>query len=124
MSTLTRRETSTSLATLPRVNLLPPEIGEQRRAKRVQTGLGVGVLAAAGVVGAMFLVANGQVGSAQDQLDASNQRGTQLQAKADQYAEVPLVYAQVEAGEATVQLAMGKEIRWSHFLNDLSIRTP
>ncbi len=27
MSTLTRRETPTRLATLPRVNLLPPEIG-------------------------------------------------------------------------------------------------
>jgi Tfp pilus assembly protein PilN len=124
MSTLTRRETSTRLATLPKVNLLPPEIGEQRRAKRVQTGLGVGVLAAAGVVGAMFLVANGQVGSAQDQLDASTQRGAQLQSQANKYAEVPLVYAQVEAGESTLQLAMGKEVRWSRFLNDMSIRTP
>jgi Tfp pilus assembly protein PilN len=34
------------------------------------------------------------------------------------------VYAAVDAKEAQLSLAMGKEIRWSYFLNDLSLITP
>ena len=37
---------------------------------------------------------------------------------------MPLVYSQVEAARAQLELAMGKEIRWSFFLNDLSLKTP
>jgi Tfp pilus assembly protein PilN len=120
MSTLT----ATRVATLPRVNLLPPEIEEQRRLRKLQVGLGVGVLAAAGVVGALALAAMGQVNDAQEELDASKARGTTLETKAGEFAEVPAVYAQVEAAEAQLTQAMGKEVRWSYFLNDLSLRTP
>jgi len=120
MSTLT----TTRIGNLPRVNLLPPEIEEQRRARSVQGGLGVCVLAAAGVVGALFFLATGQVSDAQEELDASKARNATLQARASAFAEVPLVYAQVEAAEARLTEAMGKEIRWSYLLNDLSLRTP
>jgi Tfp pilus assembly protein PilN len=120
MSTLT----ATRVATLPRVNLLPPEIEEQRRLRKLQVGLGVGVLAAAGVVGALALAAVGQVNDAQEELDASKARGTTLEAKSAEFADVPAVYAQVEAAEAQLTQAMGKEVRWSYFLNDLSLRTP
>lgn len=120
MSTLT----ATRLGTLPRVNLLPPEIGERRRLKKVQTGLGAGVAAAAVVVGALTLLAMAQVDSAQEDLDASKSRGVRLQAEANKFAEVPLVYAQVEAAEAQLGQAMGQEVRWSFFLNDLSLKTP
>lgn len=120
MSTLT----ATRLATLPRVNLLPPEIGERRRLKKVQTGLGAGVAAAAVVVGALTLLAMAQVNSAQEDLEAKKARGAQLQSQQAQYAEVPLVFAQVEAASAQLGQAMGKEVRWSYFLNDLSLNVP
>lgn len=120
MSTLT----ATRVATLPRVNLLPPEIEEQRRFRQVQVGLGAGVLAAAGVVGALFLLSSLQVGDAQEELDGAKSRNVTLQARANAFAEVPLVYAQVEAAEAQLTEAMGKEVRWSYFMNDLSLRTP
>ena len=120
MSTLT----TTRLATLPRVNLLPPEIEEQRRFRKLQLGLGAGVVVALGAVGALTLLAIGQVGDAQDELEASKAQNTVLQAKANEYAEVPLVFAQVEAAEAQLSQAMGQEVRWSYFLNDLSLKTP
>lgn len=120
MSTLT----TTRIATLPRVNLLPPEIEEQARFRKVQAGLAAGVVAALGIVGALTLLANGQVGEARDDLKSAKAQGTALQAKANEYAEVPLVYAQVEAAEAQLTQAMGKEVRWSYFLNDLSLKTP
>lgn len=124
MSTFTVEGTATSVATLPRVNLLPPEIEEQRRFKRVQAGLGLGVVAALGVVGALWVVASGQVGSAQNDLDAQTARSATLNQQAQQYAEVPVVYAQVESARAQLAQAMGQEIRWSYVLNDLSIVTP
>jgi Tfp pilus assembly protein PilN len=124
MSTLTARETVTRLATLPRVNLLPPEIEQQRQFKKVQLGLGLGVVAALGVVGALVLSAGAQVSDAQDELDQQTARNRTMQADAAKYADVPEVYAQVDAAKAQLTQAMGKEIRWSRFLNDLSVVTP
>ncbi|MGH8938093.1 MAG: hypothetical protein ACRDV2_01960, partial [Actinomycetes bacterium] len=56
--------TTTRLATLPRVNLLPPEIEEQRRFRRVQAGLGGAVAVAVALVAAGFVMANSEVSSA------------------------------------------------------------
>jgi len=123
MSTTTV-QTVAQTALLPRVNLLPPEIEAGRRFKRVQAGLGVGVLAAAGVVGALVLAAGHQVTSAQNDLDAQKAQTTRLNAQVQQYAQVPLVLAQVDAAQAELTQAMGQEIRWSYFLNDLSLVTP
>jgi len=120
MSTLT----VTRIATLPRVNLLPPEIEEGRRFRRVQLGLGAGVLAAAATVAGLTLLATLAVNDAQGDLDAKKAEGAQLESQQAQYAEVPLVFAQVEASTAQLSQAMGKEVRWSYFLNDLSLNVP
>ncbi len=120
MSTLT----TTRLVTLPQVNLLPPEIEQERRFRRTQFALGAAVVASLGVVGVLFLAANGQVSSAQGDLADSKRQTTQLEARAAEYSQVPLVYAQVEAARAQLELAMGKEIRWSFYLNDLSLKIP
>ena len=120
MSTLT----ATRTATLPRVNLLPPEIEQERRFRRVQLGLGAGVLASLGVVAALFLAANGQVADAEGDLADSKTQTSRLEAQAAEYSQVPLVYSKVEAARAQLELAMGKEVRWSFYLNDLSLKTP
>jgi Tfp pilus assembly protein PilN len=117
-------QTTTRLATLPRVNLLPPEIEQARQFRRVQYGLGGAVLAAVVVAGALFVAANAEVGKAQDDLDANKARATQLQSNVDEYAEVPLVFGKVEAAHAQLGQAMGQEVRWSYFLNDLSLKIP
>jgi Tfp pilus assembly protein PilN len=120
MSTLTVER----LATLPRVNLLPPEIEEHRRFRKVQVALGTGVLAAVGVVGALTLAASGAVSDAQNDLDTAQAQQATLNAQKAQYAEVPLVFAQVDAAHAQLTRAMGQEVRWSYFLNDLSLKAP
>lgn len=122
--TTTATETTTQLVALPRVNLLPPEIGQARRLRKLQAGLGAGVGASVLVVGALALAAAGQVSDAQDGLDTAKARNSQLQAETAKYADVPAVYAAVDAKKAQLELAMGKEVRWSYFLNDLSLRTP
>jgi Tfp pilus assembly protein PilN len=117
-------QTTTRLATLPRVNLLPPEIEQARRFRHVQAGLGGAVLASVVVAAALFFAANAQVGEAQDDLDANKAQTAQLQSKVAEYAEVPLVYGQVEAAHAQLGQAMGQEVQWSYFLNDLSLKIP
>jgi Tfp pilus assembly protein PilN len=117
-------QTTIRLATLPQVNLLPPEIQQQLQFRRVQMGLGVAVFASLVVVAGLFVAANGQVGSAQEDLDANKAQATQLDAKVAEYKEVPLVLGQVDAAHAQLGQAMGQEVRWSYFLNDLSLKIP
>ena len=109
---------------LPRVNLLPPEIGEAVRFRRIQMGLGGGVLAALGTVTLLYVLAVGSVNDATTELQAATATGTQLQAENAKYAEVTAVYAQAAAAEAMLTQAMGEEIRYSQFLNDLSMTVP
>ena len=81
-------QTTTRLVTLPQVNLLPPEIEQERRFRRTQFGLGAVVVASLGVVGVLFLAANSQVSSAQGELADSQRETTRLEARA---AEVGLI---------------------------------
>jgi len=124
MSILTEQSAATQVFNLPRVNLLPPEIEAGRRFRRVQLGLGVGAVAALGVVGLLVIVANSQVSGAQDDLTSAKAQQSALQAKVATYAEVPAIYAKVDAAEAQLSLAMGQEVRWSYFMNDLSLSVP
>lgn len=117
-------QTGTALATLPRVNLLPPEIQEQARLRKVQAGLGLAVAAALGAAGLLYLAASNSANDAQQQLDASNARAATLKSRMAAYSEVPAVIAAVEAARTQVSQAMGQEVRWSYFLNDLSLTVP
>ena len=109
---------------LPRVNLLPPEIGQAVRFRRIQLGLGGGVLAALGTVTLLYVLAVGSVSDATVQLEAATGTGSSLQAQNAKYADVTAVYASAAAAEAMLTQAMGEEIRYSQFLNDLSLTVP
>ncbi|MGN6243388.1 MAG: PilN domain-containing protein [Motilibacteraceae bacterium] len=119
-STLTPART----AALPRVNLLPPEIAEAARLRKVKAGLGAVVVGAVAVVGLLYVQATGAVNDAQDQLTAAQARTSQINAETAKYSDVPRVYAQVAAAQAQLEQAMGQEVRWSYYLNDLSLTIP
>ncbi|MFL6181624.1 MAG: hypothetical protein ACJ73J_04895, partial [Actinomycetes bacterium] len=50
--------------------------------------------------------------------------GAQRTAEKADYAEVPLVYASVDTAQQNLATAMTPEIRWSFYLNDLSLTIP
>jgi Tfp pilus assembly protein PilN len=118
---LTRTTTETLV---PRVNLLPPEIADAARFRRLQFQLGGVVLASVGVVGLLFVVASGQVAGAQEGLDQATADTALVQQQVVQLAEVPKVYGQVAAAETQLSTAMGPEVRWSNYLTDLSLTVP
>lgn len=115
---------SPGLVTLPRVNLLPPEIAERVRLRRIQGGLGAGVLAAAGVVALLFVLAGNSVDAANEELTVAQAEQSRLQAESAKYADVTAVYAQAAAAQAMLTEAMGQEVRYSRFLSDLSLTVP
>ena len=116
--------TPTRLAAMPRVNLLPPEIAAAARLKRLKGMLGLMVLATLAVVGAIFFLANQQIGAAEDSLTEAEQQGQTLQAEVNSFAEVPQVLNAVTAAQGNLATAMTPEIRWSFLLNDLSLSIP
>jgi Tfp pilus assembly protein PilN len=107
-----------------RVNLLPPEIHEAARFRRLQLALaGVG-LGAVAVVGGLTYQAHHSVSAAKGQLDQAQSQQTTLQTQLTGLQSVRDVYAQVASKQAMLTQAMGSEVRWSYYLTDLSLRVP
>ncbi len=110
--------------TLAVVNLLPPEIHEAAKFRRLQFALaGVGVAAVA-VVGALTYQAHHSVAAAKTELAQAQAQQTSLQSQVSGLRSVSQVYAQVAGKQAMLTRAMGNEIRWSYYLTDLSLRVP
>jgi Tfp pilus assembly protein PilN len=109
---------------LPRVNLLPPEIAEKARFRRIQMGLGAGLAATVAVVSVLYVGALSSVDDAQTELTSATAAGNALQAETAKYADVQAVYARAEAAQVMLTKAMGEEVRYSRFLNDLSLTIP
>ncbi|MBK5307254.1 MAG: PilN domain-containing protein [Frankiaceae bacterium] len=124
MSLMTETRAVLSLDSLPRVNLLPPEIAESARIRRIQVGLGGAVLAAVGVVALLYVGASSSVTKAQEEVDVAATRHATLQSETVKYRDVTAVYARAAAAQAMLTQAMGEEVRYSQFLNDLSLSVP
>jgi Tfp pilus assembly protein PilN len=112
------------LATLPRVNLLPPEIAEHRAFRRIQFGLGGAVAAAVVVLGFLVVAASNGVSDANEELAASQAENTSLRRQTAQYANVTALYAAAAAAQTQLATAMGDEIRFSQMMNDFSLAIP
>lgn len=111
-------------APVPRVDLLPPEIGEARRLaglKRVLAGSVVAVVL--GCAGAVLWAQTG-VSAAQDELDAVQARSASLHAEQAKYAAVPRVVGLIDAVSTARQTAMAQDVLWYGFLSDLGLTTP
>lgn len=116
--------TAARVAELPRVNLLPPEIGHAARLRRLQVLLGLLLLGVVGLAAMLYTWAGTQVSSAQSAYDQAQAENQQLTAEVNSYAEVPLVEAQVDGTRQALVTAMQPEIRWSYLLNDMSLTIP
>jgi Tfp pilus assembly protein PilN len=109
---------------LPRVNLLPPELAEQARLRRLKTVLAGGLVATCGVVGALYLGAAADVADAAAGVSAATARTSDLQAQTRALDHVDQVYRQADEAKAQLAAAMGEEVRFSQFLDDLSKDVP
>jgi Tfp pilus assembly protein PilN len=109
---------------MPRVNLMPPEIADAERLRRVQIGMVGAVVASALLVGGLYYHAKQGMNSAQNSLTAAQQQNSVLQAKYTSLAYVQAPFTEVQAKRQLLQEAMGDEIDWSFILNDLTTAVP
>ena len=110
--------------TMPSVNLMPAEIAEAARFRRMQLAMGAAVVGAVVVVGALYVHSHSSVSAAQSKLDTATAQYTAAQGQLASLSSVQNVYNQVAAKQAMVQQAMGQEVDWSNYLSDLSLRIP
>jgi Tfp pilus assembly protein PilN len=119
---------STKIAVLtadyPRVNLLPPEIQENRAFKRVQIGLGAVVLVAIGGVLAMQMNGQGAVHSAKAALAADADKAPRLQKTLNGLQYVTQAKSNSDAAKATIKQVRSTNVHWADFLNNLSLTLP
>ncbi len=120
----TQTEQATGVAAMPRVNLMPPEIAEAERFRRLQLAMGGAVVIAAVAVGGLYMHARSGISSAQNQVSSAQTQNTALTAKLNGLASVKQTFAAVQSKQQLLQQAMGQEINWSYMLNDLSLRLP
>ncbi len=111
-------------ASVPLVNLLPAEITEGRRLRRLQWVLATGVLGAVALACAGTYWAQTGVDSANSELVDVKSRTASLQAEANRYAQAPMVLAQVESAEQIREQAMATDVAWYSYLNDIAVATP
>ncbi len=109
---------------LPRVNLLPPELAEQARLRRLKTVLAGGLVATVVVVGALYAGAASDVADATAEVSAVTARGSDLQAQTRALSHVDELYRRADEAKARLASAMGEEVRFSQFLDDLSKDVP
>ncbi len=110
--------------TLPRVNLLPPEIFEARKLRRTQLGLSGVIVAVIAAVGAGYVVPAALADAAAEELAVEQAQTTKLQAEQAKYAEVPKILAQVDSAKAAQETAMATDVLWYRYLNDLALTYP
>ena len=110
--------------TLPRVNLLPPEILEAARFRRFQLAMVAAGIGAVAIVGGLYYNAHQGVAQAKSDLASAQATQSSLQSQKAGLQSVQDVYDQVAAKKAMLSQAMGPEIRWSYYLTDLSLKVP
>lgn len=107
-----------------RVNLLPKEIEERAKARRV-TSWAIGAVAAyAALLGLLYIAKLGDLNAARSDRDDAQATVATLQAELASLQEFAELDAQFTARNELLSAAMATEISWARVLNDLSLTFP
>jgi Tfp pilus assembly protein PilN len=118
---VTTQTTLVGTPTLPRVNLLPPEIAEARTLRQLRVGAGGAVVLAFVAVGGLYMQAHSGVSGAQSALDAANAKTASLTAQQRQLQKQTSIKDTVASAQATLATALAPQVLWSHYLQDMSV---
>lgn len=107
-----------------KVNLLPRELEEIERGKRVTRLTIVGVLAFVAVLGGVYAFQYSEVRAAEDERDRAAAEVAQLEAELESLAEFRELKDRYDARRELLSVAMAPEISWARILNDFSLAFP
>lgn len=111
-------------AVVPAVNLLPSIYARRVALSHAKVFAGASVGLALLLAFLAWLVSWQQVVSAEERLAEATDQRMVLQREQAKYADVPTIFNAVQAAQEQIALAMGNEVRWSFFLNDLALTIP
>lgn len=114
----------TTARTLPKVNLLPPEVTAQNTFRRTQLILGGATLLVIAGLGAGWVGSMMQVGAAEEALAAEQVTAQELQAEEARYAEVPRVLSAIESVQNAQAQAMATDVAWYAQLDKVNQEFP
>jgi len=112
------------LSSMPRVDLMPPEIAEKEALQRLQLGCAAALVACAVAVGSVWWQAHSTVNDAKKNLATTEAQKAAVNSQVAKLAPVAAQFAAVENGNRLVQQALGGEVLWSKQLRDLSTTIP
>ncbi len=120
----TETQIKAQIVTLPRVNLMPPEIAERKRLSQIKAGLALVVVVALGAVALLYQHGQGSVSAANDTLVEANAQQGVLRGQLADLAATKTLAQSLATRETMLSLAKGSEVRWSSYLTDLSLTIP
>jgi Tfp pilus assembly protein PilN len=118
---MTTQTTLVGTPTMPRVNLLPPEIAEARALRQLRLAAGGAVVLAVVGVGGLYVNAHSGVAGAQSALTAATAKTGQLTAQQRTLQQQTAIKDTVASAQATLASALAPQILWSHYLQDMSV---
>jgi len=109
---------------MTQVNLLPSEVRERQKTRRVTTAIGAGAGAAVVLLGFVFVVQSSRLTSTQHQLTLQQSTNQRLQSQIVGLQRYQDLKQQVSDRQAVVTEITTGEIQWSGVLRDLSMVIP
>lgn len=108
----------------PRVNLLPPEVGERAGARRTRKLLGLLVIGSLLLVGGGYGAASIRSIQALGELSAAHERSAELTAEQSTYSEVTAIAGSTSAIEDARRLGTSTEVLWNDVLDQIATYLP
>ncbi|MDR3068189.1 MAG: hypothetical protein LBU50_01620 [Cellulomonas sp.] len=101
---------------VPQVNLLPPEVGDARKADVAKRWAVIAVIAAVALSAIGWGVVQIGQSTADGKLNDAQAATAQLRAEQQRYAEVPQVLAQQDVLQSTRDAAFATDVDWATYL--------
>ncbi|WP_432498594.1 PilN domain-containing protein [Kineococcus auxinigenes] len=117
-------EAVASRTAVVRVNLLPGEFAEARKAKQLRLALAGSLVVVLGACAGAYGITAGHVAAADEALAAEQARTPALLAEQEPYAEVPTVLKQVEDAVQVREAVAQGDIPWYSYLDQLAAVAP
>jgi len=108
----------------PRVDLLPPEVAQRKKARRARRGLVALVVVVLLAVAGGYVFATYRAVAAQFELAAAQARTTDLLVEQQKYSEVTTVSGQLAAVENARTVGVSTEVLWNDVYKQIRDRLP
>ena len=124
MSKRSAREAAAIIGGEPRVNLLPPEVAQRKKARSARRGLVALVIIVLLAVAGGYGFATVRALAAEAELAVSQARTAELLAEQLQYADVTTVSGNVQAVKDAQVLAVSTEVLWNDYYTKIRDALP